>query len=291
MACTRLRIAVAAHDPQRADRFDVTVTGLRRPGGGPVERGAGRGFGVDRVGLALPAAVLTVGSVDLDDVDAVGRGGNGSGLHPTIRSLRPRPGSGRRDRSARRAVHGCRPRSSRNSRWRAVDPAGSSDGGDVDVAVGVDTADHAGGRICHGGHVSSFGSGTCPPVRADRTRLRPQARLLSGHVAHRWVRSVRIRLRLPAAVDDSRERHQGRSRQRVTPRRGARPIQPHARRPRRDPTGTAKRSPHRRSRVGHHGRLRYAVRQKKSRAHIKYRVSSVVRSAHSARRATCEAAW
>ncbi len=51
----------AAHDPQRADRFDVTVTGLRRPGGGPVERGASGGLGVDRVRLALLPSGLRFG--------------------------------------------------------------------------------------------------------------------------------------------------------------------------------------------------------------------------------------
>jgi hypothetical protein len=53
-----------------------------------------------------------------------------------------------------------------------------------------------------------------------------QARLLSGHVAAGGYVQFGSRLGLPATVDDSRKRHQGRSRQRVTPRRGARPIQP-----------------------------------------------------------------
>ena len=62
----------ALGDHQRADRLDRAVPALRRAAGPAGLRGAGGADGVERVGLALPAAVLPVGAVHLDDPDAGG---------------------------------------------------------------------------------------------------------------------------------------------------------------------------------------------------------------------------
>ena len=53
-------------DQQRPDRFDVAVRGFRDPRRPARQRGAGRFDRVDRIGLALHAADLTVGAIDLD---------------------------------------------------------------------------------------------------------------------------------------------------------------------------------------------------------------------------------
>ena len=50
-------------------RFDAAVALFRDAGGAAGQGGAGRGFGVDRVALALVAAYGTVGPVDLDHAD------------------------------------------------------------------------------------------------------------------------------------------------------------------------------------------------------------------------------
>jgi len=60
----------APGDPQDAQRFDPTGAALRDAGSAAGLSGPGGGFGVDRVGLALPAAGLAVGPVDLDHLDA-----------------------------------------------------------------------------------------------------------------------------------------------------------------------------------------------------------------------------
>ena len=60
----------AAGDPQVAQRFDPAVALFRRAGAGTGQCGPGGGHGVDRIGLALPAAGLTVWPVDLDHLHA-----------------------------------------------------------------------------------------------------------------------------------------------------------------------------------------------------------------------------
>ena len=60
-------------DHQRADRLDGAVPALGRAAGPAGLGGPGSADRVQGVGLALPAAVLAVGAVDLDDPDA-GRG-------------------------------------------------------------------------------------------------------------------------------------------------------------------------------------------------------------------------
>ena len=63
----------ALGDHQRPDRLDGAVPALRRAAGPAGLGGPGGADGIQRVGLALPAAVLAVGAVHLDDPDA-GRG-------------------------------------------------------------------------------------------------------------------------------------------------------------------------------------------------------------------------
>jgi len=63
--------APAGH-PQRPQRLDSSAAPLGCAGADPAERGPSRGFGVDRIGLALPAAGLAVGSIDLDQLNLLG---------------------------------------------------------------------------------------------------------------------------------------------------------------------------------------------------------------------------
>jgi hypothetical protein len=58
--------ARAAHDQQRADRFDITIRGFRDPPSAARQRRAGRFDRVELIGLAVAAPFLTVGTVDLD---------------------------------------------------------------------------------------------------------------------------------------------------------------------------------------------------------------------------------
>src|SRR5207245_2787523 len=67
-----LGAGAALGDHQRADRLDGAVPAFRRAAGPAGLRGPGGADGVERVGLALPAPVLAVGAVDLDDADAGG---------------------------------------------------------------------------------------------------------------------------------------------------------------------------------------------------------------------------
>ena len=53
-------------DEERADRLDVAVGALRDPSSSARQRGAGRFDRVDRIGLALHAAKLAVGAINLD---------------------------------------------------------------------------------------------------------------------------------------------------------------------------------------------------------------------------------
>ena len=62
----------APGDHQRADRLHGAVPALRRAAGPAGLGGPGSADRVQRVGLALPAAVLPVGAVHLDDPDAGG---------------------------------------------------------------------------------------------------------------------------------------------------------------------------------------------------------------------------
>ena len=72
MAWTRVRVAVR-RTTRQAGR--IALTSPSRDFGAPVavpfSAAAGGGLGVDRVRLAFLPAGLTVGSVDLDDVDVV----------------------------------------------------------------------------------------------------------------------------------------------------------------------------------------------------------------------------
>jgi hypothetical protein len=130
-------------DEQHPDRFHSAIGGLghrRRPA---AQRGAGRFHGVDAVGLAVAAAGLTVGSIDLDHrhsgtVEEPGEAGPvGTGaFHP---DLRQRPERTQPSVQAGEAVGG------RRERLHAEQPSiGVECGGDMDIEVGVDpTGDRA----------------------------------------------------------------------------------------------------------------------------------------------------
>jgi hypothetical protein len=62
----------APGDHQCADRLDRTVPAFRRAAGPAGLRGPGGADRVEGIGLALPAAVLPVGAVDLHDPDSCG---------------------------------------------------------------------------------------------------------------------------------------------------------------------------------------------------------------------------
>ena len=68
-----LGAGAALGDHQRADRLHGAIAALRRAAGPAGLGGAGGADGVQRVGLALPAPVLAVRAVHLDDPDT-GRG-------------------------------------------------------------------------------------------------------------------------------------------------------------------------------------------------------------------------
>ena len=68
-----LGAGAALGDHQRPDRLDRAVPALGRAAGPAGLGGPGGTDGIQRIGLALPATVLTVGTVHFDDPDA-GRG-------------------------------------------------------------------------------------------------------------------------------------------------------------------------------------------------------------------------
>ena len=215
------------HDPQRTNRFDITITSLRDRVRGPVQRSPRGSLGIDRVRLPPPATVLTVRTINLNDRDTRTGEVTTQPHTPRTRSLDADPveltepaepgeqltvpGPGRRE--TRRPQHAADLIDRRR---------------DVHFAVRVNTADHIHLRLCHRGHVISFGSGTCPPVGTDRTRLRP--RQGSYQVTSPPVGTFNL-VSLEAPRRDRRltKRTRGQSRQRVTPRREARPSNPHQR--------------------------------------------------------------
>ena len=103
-----LGAGAALGDHQRADRLDGAVPALRRAAGPAGLGGPGGADGVQRVGLALPAPVLPVGAVDLDDPDA-GRG-DVAGQAGAVAAGALDPDQGRRSRT--------RPASSAGGRTR-----------------------------------------------------------------------------------------------------------------------------------------------------------------------------
>ena len=92
-----LGAGAALGDHQRADRLDGAVPALRRAAGPAGLRGPGGADGIERVGLALPAPVLAVGAVDLDDPDTGGgdvagqAGAIAAGALDTDQADRPEP--------------------------------------------------------------------------------------------------------------------------------------------------------------------------------------------------------
>jgi hypothetical protein len=59
--------SAALGDHERANRLDGTISALGCTAGPTYLGGSGGADSIERVGLALPAAVLRVGAVDLDD--------------------------------------------------------------------------------------------------------------------------------------------------------------------------------------------------------------------------------
>jgi hypothetical protein len=131
----------APGDHQRADRLNAAVAALRgaeRPArlGGPggVDR-------VERVGLALPAAVLPVGTVDFDDADA-GRGDE-AGQAGAIAAgpLDPDQADGPEPAQPAKKV-GVAGRGRRELSYPEQPADGIQRSSDVHVRVGVHTAGH-----------------------------------------------------------------------------------------------------------------------------------------------------
>ena len=58
-----------SRNPNLAQRLDGSVTGLGQRGGITGEHGTGCDLGVETIGLALPAALVPIGLVDLDHVE------------------------------------------------------------------------------------------------------------------------------------------------------------------------------------------------------------------------------
>jgi hypothetical protein len=66
------RFSCAAPDHhESADSFDVAVASLGHAEGPSGQRGPGRCYGIERVGLSLPGPLLAVGPVDFDDDEAL----------------------------------------------------------------------------------------------------------------------------------------------------------------------------------------------------------------------------
>ena len=139
------------------DRLHGPVGALGHAHRGTVERGPGRGLGVDGVGLAPPAAHLAVGSVDLDYGDACGAemagepGAVGAGaLHPD---------AGQRPERAHPAQHLLIAACVGVEAGGAQQPRrGVYDRGDMGVFVGVDPAEDLGPVRCHNGDASCWSS-------------------------------------------------------------------------------------------------------------------------------------
>jgi hypothetical protein len=125
---------------QLTQRLDGTGAGLRGHGGVTGEHRPRRGFGVDGVGLAAPATVLSVGSVHLHHPHVTS-----SEVAGQPRAPRPTPLDTDRDELTE-AAQPCQqapvPVACRSKRRGVQDPTEVIDHrGDVDVLVGIDPAE------------------------------------------------------------------------------------------------------------------------------------------------------
>jgi hypothetical protein len=170
----------ALGDHQRADRLDRAVAALGRTGRPPGLRGPRGADSVQRIGLALAAAVLPVGAVHLHDPDA------GAGQVPG------QPGS-----VAARALHadqGYRPELAQPAQQAGVPqrrrrelahPEQAADrvqrGGDVGVGVGVYPAGD-GAPVFYDGHCRPFLSEGWHAPAGRRTR-EPRPLAQAGQIA------------------------------------------------------------------------------------------------------------
>jgi len=94
VAAVRAFSAPRRATPQRADGLDRAGPGLRDTGGGPGQHGARGRFGIDRVGLADPAAGPPVRPVDLDHPDLCGSQESGQAGAVAAGALDPDRGHG-----------------------------------------------------------------------------------------------------------------------------------------------------------------------------------------------------
>ena len=145
-----------------------------------VEGRSGGRFGVDRVGLAPLAAHLTVGAIDLDDLDAVvlevaseadavGTSALDTDPFERAETLRPAPQS----RVAPRV----------GVKDRRVEDLASliDDGCHVEVLVGVNPAEHAEWFFCHDGSAFLI-DGMAPPAGLRTGHTRRLSKRLSSQV-------------------------------------------------------------------------------------------------------------
>jgi hypothetical protein len=147
----------ALGDHQRPDRLDRAVAALRRSPGPPRLGGAGRADGVQRVGLALPAAVLAVGAARLHDPDA-GRGdvaGQPGAVAPGPLDPDQADGPEPAQPAQQASVPGSR---SRELPHAEQSPDRIERSGDVRVGVGVHAASN-GAAVFYDGHAIPFSLG------------------------------------------------------------------------------------------------------------------------------------
>ena len=144
-------------DHERTDRFDVAVTRLGPPDRSTRLRGAGGFDGVQRVGLALPAAQLAVRSIDLDHVDARSRQEPSETGAVGARALDPDPHERpERSQPGRQLVLTGPGRLERFGAQQASDRV--EHGRDVHIQVRVDATGHRPRRFCDDGHRHPFPS-------------------------------------------------------------------------------------------------------------------------------------
>ena len=152
-----LGAGAALGDHQRPDRLDRAVAALRRAAGPPGLGGPGGADRVQRVGLALPAAVLAVGAVHLDDPDA-GRGDvAGQAGAVAAGALDPDQGDGPEPAQPAQQA-GVAGRSDRELLHAEQSADGVQRGGDVRVGMGVHAAGD-GAAVFYDGQCHPFFSG------------------------------------------------------------------------------------------------------------------------------------
>ena len=193
-AWVRLCIGGASNDPQGPHCLGCRTRVLRCQAGFTGQHGPGSGFGIGRVGLPAATSCLSVGPVDLDDLDTsrceVSRepGPVRTGaLDPDLRD--------RSDRGHPRQQQGIALRC-------GVESGGSQDmadhvdhNGDVEVLVGIDAADDMRVEFCNGGRqvllrdVERNGTAPCRPSRSGLDTLE-RVRSASSYQVTQFARPV-----------------------------------------------------------------------------------------------------